>query len=196
MPKVGMEPIRRKSLIDAAIGAIHARGSIDVTMSDIARRAGVSQGLAHHYFDSKEHLITSAMRHLLTEFGASVRRHLAVAKAPRQRVSAIIAASLASDQFRPETVSAWLVFYVNAQSSRESKRLLNVYSRRLNSNLIHALRPLDNARAVEVAEGVASLIDGLYIREALSPAGRAPIAPADLVERYVDAMLARQPDRG
>ena len=185
-----MEPIRRRSLIDAAIGAIHARGSLDVTMSDIARRAGVSQGLAHHYFGSKEHLIVSAMRHLLTEFGESVRSHLGRAKSPRQRVSAIIDASLASDQFRPETVSAWLVFYVNAQSSEAARRLLNVYSSRLNSNLIHALRPLAGARAPEVAEGVASLIDGLYIREALSPAGRVAIEPNALVERYVDCMVS------
>jgi TetR/AcrR family transcriptional repressor of bet genes len=185
-----MEPIRRKSLIEAAISAIHARGSLDVTMSEIARRAGVSQGLAHHYFGSKEQLIVSSMRFLLTEFGKSVRARLSTAATPRQRVSAIIAASLASEQFQPETVSAWLVFYVHAQSSPKAKQLLNIYSRRLTSNLTHALRPLAGKRAAEIAEGVASLIDGLYIREALAPAGRAPIAPETLVERYVDKMTA------
>ncbi len=186
-----MEPIRRKSLIEAAIAAIHARGSLDVTMSDIARRAGVSQGLAHHYFGSKEHLIVSAMRHLLGEFGVSVRRRLCAARTPRERVSAIVSASLASDQFQPETVCAWLVFYVHAQSSADAKRLLNVYSRRLNSNLTHALKPLAGTSAPEIAEGVASLIDGLYIRAALAPAGRNPIAPELLVERYVDRMTGK-----
>ena len=33
-----MEPVRRKALIDAAIGAIGERGSLDVTMSEIASR--------------------------------------------------------------------------------------------------------------------------------------------------------------
>ena len=127
MPKVGMEPIRRKSLIEAALAAIHDRGSLDVTMSDIARRAGVSQGLAHHYFDSKEHLIVSAMRHLLSEYGRAVRARLPRAGTPRERVSAIISASLDRDQFQPETVSAWLVFYVHAQSSPSARRLLTVY---------------------------------------------------------------------
>lgn len=190
MPKVGMEPIRRKTLIEAAISAIHARGSLEVTMAEIARRAGVSQGLAHHYFGSKEGLIVSAMRHILAEYGRSVRARLKGAETPRARVSAVIAASLASEQFQPETVSAWLVFYVHAQSSEPARRLLNVYSRRLNSNLIHALRPLAGARAGEIAEGVASLIDGLYIRAALAPAGRYPIDPVQLVERHVDRMTS------
>ncbi len=188
MPKVGMEPIRRKSLIEAAIAAIQARGSLEVTMSDIARRAGVSQGLAHHYFGSKEELILSAMRYLLADFGQSVRSKLRAARSPRARVSAIIEASLSSEQFQPGTVSAWLVFYNHAQSSAAARRLLNVYLRRLNSNLISALKPIAGPLAPEIAEGVASLIDGLYIREALSPGGRQPIEPRALVERYVDRM--------
>lgn len=191
MPKMGMEPIRKRSLIQAALAAIHDRGSLDVTMSDIARRAGVSQGLAHHYFDSKEHLIVSAMRHLLSLYAQAVREQMANAHTPRERLSAIISASLSRDQFQPETVSAWLVFYVHAQGSVPARRLHTVYSRRLISNLLHALRPLAGDRAGEIAEGVASLIDGLYIREALSPGGRLPVVPVDLVERYVDAMTGQ-----
>ena len=184
-----MEPIRRRSLIDAAIGAIHARGSLDVTMSDIARRAGVSQGLAHHYFGSKEHLIVSAMRHLLTEFGESVRSHLGRAKTPRRRVSAIIDASLASDQFRPETVSAWLVFYVHAQGSEPARRLLSAYHRRLRSNLMAALRPIAGKRAGEIAEGVSAMIDGLYIRAALGAVPKGAGTAQAMVEAYVDGMI-------
>ncbi len=49
MPKLGMEPVRRKALVDAALKTIGSHGSLDVTMSDIAREAGVSPALAHHY---------------------------------------------------------------------------------------------------------------------------------------------------
>ena len=50
MPRIGMEPLRRKALIAAAIDAIHDRGMGQVTMGEIARRAGVSAALAHNYF--------------------------------------------------------------------------------------------------------------------------------------------------
>ena len=189
MPKVGMEPIRRRSLVDAAISAIHARGSLDITIRDIAHRAGVSQGLAHHYFGSKDALIVSAMRHLLTEYGKQVRREIGAATTPRERVSAIIRASLGREQFQPETVSVWLVFYVHALESDEAHALLSIYSRRLSSNLVHNLKPLVGTRAQRVAEGVASLIDGLYIRKALGSLKPDENA-VQLVEDYVAMQIA------
>jgi TetR/AcrR family transcriptional repressor of bet genes len=40
----------------------------------------------------------------------------------------------------------------------------------LRSNLIHALRPLAGDQAPEIAETLAAMIDGLYIRHALGGA--------------------------
>ena len=64
MPKVGMEPVRRKALVDAALHVIGDQGTLSVTMSDIARQAGVSAALAHHYFGSKEQLLVETVRSL------------------------------------------------------------------------------------------------------------------------------------
>ena len=80
MPKVGMEPLRRRALIDATISAIGERGSLDVTMSEIAGRAGVSSALAHHYFGAKDELLQATMRHLLAELNADTRQALATAR--------------------------------------------------------------------------------------------------------------------
>ena len=73
MPRIGMEPMRRKALISAAIEAIHDRGMGQVTMGEIARRAGVSAALAHHYFGGKDQLLLATMRHLLSELGEESR---------------------------------------------------------------------------------------------------------------------------
>ena len=54
MPRVGMEPIRREALVKATIAEIGQAGSLDVTVAQIARRAGMSSALAHHYFGGKE----------------------------------------------------------------------------------------------------------------------------------------------
>ena len=53
MPKVGMEPIRRGALVQATIHEIGRAGSLDVTVTQIAKRAGMSSALAHHYFGAK-----------------------------------------------------------------------------------------------------------------------------------------------
>jgi TetR/AcrR family transcriptional repressor of bet genes len=168
MPKLGMEPIRRAALVNATIEEIGHAGTLSVTMGQIAKRAGVSPALAHHYFGNKEQILLAAMRHILTLYGRAVREALAGAEGPRGRLSAIVGASFAEGQFRAEVIGAWLNFYVQAQSNPAANRLLNVYQRRLRSNLRAVLRPL-MAEGVEAgAETLAALIDGIYIRAALT----------------------------
>src|SRR5262245_29435487 len=65
MPKVGVAALRKDALIRAAIKEVGQAGSLDVTVSQIADRAGVSSALAHHYFGSKEQIFLSSMRYIL-----------------------------------------------------------------------------------------------------------------------------------
>ena len=94
MPRIGMEPVRRKALIAAVIDAIHERGMGQVTMGEIARRAGVSAGLAHHYFGGKDQLLAATMRHLLSELGDEIQARLAKARTPQERIVAIVRAGV------------------------------------------------------------------------------------------------------
>ena len=168
MPKLGMEPIRREALVKATIAEIGQAGSLDVTVSQIAKRAGMSSALAHHYFGGKDQIFLAAMRHTLSLYGAEVRGALIMADSPEDRVKAIVRASFSASHFKPEVIAAWLNFYVLAQSSDAARRLLNVYQKRLKSNLAHGLRPLIGARAGHVAERMAALIDGVYLRQGLA----------------------------
>jgi TetR/AcrR family transcriptional repressor of bet genes len=192
MPRIGMEPLRRKALISAAIEAIHARGMGQVTMGEIARRAGVSAALAHHYFGGKDQLLLATMRHLLSELSDEIQARLADAQTPEERISAVIRGNFAAGQFRPAVISAWLAFYVQAQTDPEARRLLRVYTRRLESNLVHALRDLTTREhAALVAETAAALIDGLWIRRSLAEDSPDPEEAARFVERAVRDSLRR-----
>ncbi|NCQ23313.1 MAG: transcriptional regulator BetI [Roseovarius sp.] len=189
MPKIGMEPIRRTALVEATICEIGAQGTLDVTVAQIARRAGMSSALAHHYLGSKEQIFVAAMRHILTLYSAEVRGALSMAQGPRARIEAIIRASFTPAQFRPEMVSAWLNFYVQAQRSDEARRLLHVYQRRLRSNLHHAFRQLDPAQARTLTRGLAAMIDGLYIRQALREGAMQPVLAVEVLLHYLDTSL-------
>lgn len=190
MPKLGMEPVRRKALVDAALKAIGEHGSLTVTMSQIARNAGVSPALAHHYFGSKEQLLIETIRSLLRQLRDDTAAALARAATPAERISAVIRVSFQADQFAPETVAAWLAFYSEAQRSEATRRLLIVYARRLRSNLVDALTALtDRTNAERIAEGTAAMIDGLYIRQSLKAAPLSIDASVTLVEDYVAGQL-------
>jgi TetR/AcrR family transcriptional regulator, transcriptional repressor of bet genes len=181
---------RRRALIGAALKEISDRGSLDVTVAQIATRAGVSPALAHHYFGAKDDLILATMRHLLAEFGAGVAAGLKRAVGPRARLAAVVRGSFGPEQFHRATISAWLTFYAWALSSPRAARLLRVYHRRLHSNLVHALRGLvPAADAQRIAEGLGAFIDGVYLREALRGRPTAPEAAVAAIEDYLDRQL-------
>jgi len=167
MPKLGMEPIRRKALVTATAAEIGQAGNLDVTVSQIAKRAGMSSALAHHYFGSKEQIFISTMRHTLVVYAAEIRDALAMADTPIERMHAIIQACFESTNFRTETIATWLNFYVLAQTSDQAKRLLRIYHKRLHSNLVFNMRPLVGDRAPDAASRIAAIIDGIYLHEAL-----------------------------
>lgn len=191
MPRPGVEPIRKAALVKAAITEIGQAGSLDVTVSQIARRAGMSAALAHHYFGSKEDMFLAAMRHVLTVYAAEIRGALAAADGPHARLTAILRASFGPANFRREVVAAWLTFWVMAQTVPQARRLLTIYENRLRSNLVACLRPLAGAHAPRLAAATGAMIDGVYLRQALSqaqPDGRASVA---LIQAMLDAELSR-----
>ncbi len=189
MPKIGMEDFRRKSLIAATLKTIQEKGTIDIRVSDIAKNAGVSSALAHHYFGSKDQLILAALRHLLSEFQRLAQEALNQVQTPHEKVMALIDVCLANDQFLDENVSAWLIFYAHSQNSLRARKLLQVYVRRLQSNLRFYLRPLCAEKTPEVAELIGSLIDGIFIRQALRLEKADAIYARELVKSCVQPYL-------
>src|SRR4029078_2976155 len=99
----------------------------------------VSSALAHHYFGAKDELLFATMRHILAELTIDMRRALQSAATPRDRVSAVVSVNFSDIQFQPETIAAWLAFYVEAQQSSALRRLLRVYARRMDANPMSGL---------------------------------------------------------
>src|SRR5262245_64925337 len=90
MPKRGMRPLRRQQLIDAAIASIHEHGYSSATVARIARKAGVSTGIVHHYFTDKTDLLASTMRALLDSLRREAVMRMQSARTPIERIYAII----------------------------------------------------------------------------------------------------------
>ena len=190
MPRAGVEDARRAALVEAAIREIGAAGSLDVTMARVAGAAGVSAPLAHHYFGAKDALFEAAMRAILADYARCVRAATAGVASPRDRVEAVLAASFSEAHFAPHVVAAWLVFYVQAQRRPAFRRLLQIYHARLRSNLLAGLRPLAGAGAEAAADSLGAMIDGLYLRAALSDRPATGAAALATVRAHLDLLLA------
>jgi TetR/AcrR family transcriptional repressor of bet genes len=196
MPKLGMAPIRRHQLVEAAISVIHEQGFNHATVARIARRAGVSSGMVHHYFKDKDELLFATMRHLLAELRVDASARLKAASDPSARIRAIIDASFGDAQFDERVFSAWLALYGNARQSDRLQRILGIYHRRLRSGLLHDLKHLIGVEdAHRLAEGIGAMIDGLWLRYALTGKPDDPETPRALTRDYFAASLEQSFNR-
>lgn len=162
-----MEPVRRLQLIDAAIKTLRQFGWPDTTVVRIGAQAGLSPGIIHHYFRSKDDLLAAAMRWILVEFRLEVTGRLRRANGPRARLQAVIDGCFAPSQFRPEVYSAWLAFWAQAPFAPVLDRLRCLYVARLRSTILFDLRRLlPDERVDGAALALASQIDGLFLRAA------------------------------
>ncbi|WP_119300944.1 choline-binding transcriptional repressor BetI [Dongia deserti] len=172
MPKVGMEEIRRRQLIEATIASIHDVGFAESSVSRIAAKAGVSAGIVHHYFEDKGELLEATLRQLGANLSASVVWRLRAAKTAAHRLMAVVDGNLGQELFTPEAVSAWLAFWSQVPTHPRLARIQTIIIERLHSNLVHALRPfLREPEVQHVARDLACLIDGIWLRAALSQHG-------------------------
>src|SRR5689334_8685407 len=150
MPKLGMEGLRRRQLIEATIASIHEVGLAESSLSRISARAGVSTGIVHHYFEDKAELLESTLRALGTNLRLAVVQRLNSAHTPTERLLAVIDGNIGSDTFTPEGVSAWLAFWAQVPNSPHLARIQHVIISRLRDNLVHALKAMGRADAVEI----------------------------------------------
>lgn len=174
MPKVGMAAVRRPQLIEATLHSIDAVGLSRANVAMISRHAGVTPAIINHYFGGKDGLLEATMRHIMARLSAAVRERLAQAPAHDvvARVLAIVDGNFCDQQAQAKVVKAWLTFWAQAMHEPALHRLQRVNEGRLLSCLRHELKAvLPHRRAAFVAQGIAALIDGIWLRGALSPGG-------------------------
>jgi TetR/AcrR family transcriptional regulator, transcriptional repressor of bet genes len=192
MPKVGMREVRRAQLIDATLLTIDQAGLAGTTLASVAQRAKISTGIVSHYFGDKDGLLEATMRHILRDlWAATTRRRTAARPQPRARLRAIVAANFDVSQVSGPVMKTWLAFWTQSMHEPQLRRLQRVNTRRLFSNLCAEFaRVLPRAAARRAASGLAAMIDGLWLRGALSGDPFDTRAALRLANDYIDMLLA------
>jgi len=191
MPKKGVEPVRREQLIRATFQTIDEIGMADATVATIAKKAGLSSGIVAHYFGDKDGLLNAAMRQILRELKEAVARYRAdVGDDPREQLRAIVDGNFDDSQISSAAMKAWLAFWASSMHQPMLYRLQQVSSRRLLSNIVYEFqRALSREEAQEAAYGLAALIDGLWLRAALSGKPLDKARAETLAEHFISQYL-------
>jgi TetR/AcrR family transcriptional repressor of bet genes len=115
------ESQRRLSLIKAAFREVAEKGFSEVTLDDIARRAGVSKGVTLYYFASKEDLFSELFAWLIDSIHARMREAVSAVDEPLAKLSALVALIFPSPS-RNRAFFRTYVDFCGLASRRESFR--------------------------------------------------------------------------
>jgi TetR/AcrR family transcriptional repressor of bet genes len=103
---------------------------------------------------------------------------------------AIVDANFSGVQTHAQSSKTWLAFWTQAMHSPDLMRLQRVNERRLLSNLMFYLRELmPEPQVRSTAQTIAALIDGFWLRAAMSEGRIEPSQAVTLCKTYIDQAI-------
>jgi TetR/AcrR family transcriptional repressor of bet genes len=162
--------IRRQELQHAAWEVVLEQGYHAMTIEHIARQAGTSKGIVHHYFRSKRELLEYAIRHELSLYGKDALERIKRARTPSERLWGIIDANFAAAIFKPENCRPDITIWDERPQFKRLQKIYNIMNRRTRSNISYALRALVTKEELEtIANTISNLIEGCWMLAANRP---------------------------
>ena len=115
-----LEGDKAQRIIAAMRASVGKRGAAASTFDHVAREAGVSRGLLHYYFGSKERLLVEVVRHDAAERTSSMDERLARAQSPNEIVDALV---VGLEEFLQDDAGGQAVIYELLSASRHSEEI-------------------------------------------------------------------------
>jgi AcrR family transcriptional regulator len=155
---------KARRIVEAMRSSVAARGAAASTFDHVAREAGVSRGLLHYYFGSKERLLVEVVRHDCDERVAALELGLSRARSVDEIVTVLVEQLR---HFLEDDPGSPAVVYEMLSASRHSEEIrleLAELYRRWRAELAASLRHKEAEGVVRLdgdAESVASVIFAL-----------------------------------
>ena len=188
MPKLGMKAIRSAQLIDATMQVVDRVGLHKASVAMIGAEAGVAPSIINHYFGGKSGLLEATMKFVLQQLQEAVQAGLRKIQSNDvvARLTAIIDGNFDPTQIESRVTKTWLAFWGHAMHEPTLFRLQHINEKRLISHLRYELKKiLPHHQAIDVAATIAALIDGIWLRGALSPDGIDTQRARELILNYL-----------
>jgi AcrR family transcriptional regulator len=192
-----LEGEKARRIIAAMRESVGTRGAAGSTFDHVAREAGVSRGLLHYYFGSKERLLVEVVRHDGEVRNRNMDERLAKAHTLDEIVDALVTAF---EEFLGDDPGSQAVIYEMLSASRHSEEIraeLAELYRQWRERLAGWLRTKEREGVIELQaepEAVASMLfslgDGFGIQVLSDPDWDRSAAfdlGVDTVRRLLDA---------
>ncbi|MEQ8442341.1 MAG: TetR family transcriptional regulator C-terminal domain-containing protein [Alphaproteobacteria bacterium] len=187
---------RRKTLIEGTIRSLAEHGVAGTTVRSICLEANSSRGLMNHYFESKEHLLEIAFRHLYQSVAAQVAKKQRLSGPdPVEQLRALPKAIFSPKVNTPETRNAFLAFWheirfnpLVRKANQQAYRAYLEKTQRLFSEAADQQGVQIDAR--QAAMGLITMIDGYWLSLSVYDHLSSRDAAIQCCLNYIDMQLA------
>lgn len=161
---------RRQQLIKATIEAVAKRGFAGTSISDVARAAGLSQGIVNLHFESKEKLLVETLRFLADEYKGAWETALARAgPTAAEKLARLVELDFTPALCDRRKLAVWFAFWGEARSRPTYLRLCKQRDQEYDDALHGLCKQViregryRHADADVIASSLAALTDGLWM---------------------------------
>lgn len=180
-------------LIDATLSCLATDGLAGATVRKIAERAGVTPGLVRHHFESKDVLLAETYRALSDNWLARVSDSVAenypdAETALRGALRAFFPDNIQDMPQMRITVAFWGLILVDPDISEIQKTSYSALQARFETLIDRHFGARNDAR--EIAIGIISIADGLWLECCLNPDRMASDDAIETALRFAMARLA------
>ena len=167
---------RRAQLIDATMKCIARKGMGSTTLGDVAREAGLSQGIVNLHFQSKENLLKHTLRALADEYRQQFDKTLQRSgPAPAERLWALMEMDVKPPICDRRKLAVWVSFWGEVKSRPTYRKICDEYDRYYDSVVeklcaeIIADGGYTNITPAAAAEALTCMTNGLWLSCLISP---------------------------
>jgi AcrR family transcriptional regulator len=195
-PRLGVAPVRRDQIIRATLRCLARNGASGLRTKEVAREAGVSQGILHYYFTNKRAILIAALETVVADLNRRLTRRLEGAPDAATRLRAVIKGCLAladeNREFWVVFVQFWGEMMHDRELSRVNATLYRQFRRTLGALVAQGVRAglfrrVDPEEAGAIILGV---VDGVSLQRTFDPKAftlaRAARFCEDAITRYLE----------
>ncbi|MFC0395877.1 TetR/AcrR family transcriptional regulator [Paenibacillus mendelii] len=107
---------RREQVIEATIQTLDEMGYVHASLSQIAKKAGISTALISYHFSDKSELMNHVLSKLISSSESYILERVRQENTPKGKLTAFIAASLAYQSLHPKRTTALLEIIFHART--------------------------------------------------------------------------------
>jgi TetR/AcrR family transcriptional regulator, transcriptional repressor of bet genes len=167
---------RRLQLIDATMKCIVRKGISGTTLAEVAKVAGLSQGIVNLHFRSKDNLLNETLRFLADEYQSQFEKALAKAgPGPAEKLLALMELDLRPSLCNPQKLAVWFAFWGEVKSRPTYRRICDAVDQHYDEVILGLCQAIiaeggyRHVTAFVAMSALTSMTNGLWLSCLVSP---------------------------